>query len=169
MTLKSIFAFIAVGALGACSGIASDGTTADGNRCAAGTAAPKSEAGLDQTTLCIVSNGKVRRFTVEIARTTPEQAKGLMFRRELADDRGMIFPFPEPRMASFWMKNTVIPLDIIFIRADGKIENIAANTTPYSLDPVQSTAAVAAVLEVRGGLAAATGIKAGDTVKWTAE
>lgn len=90
-----------------------------------------------------------------------------MFRTELADDKGMIFPFADARMAGFWMKNTVIPLDIIFIRADGKIENIAANTTPYSTDPVELTAPVAAVLELRGGLTAELGIKPGDSVHWT--
>ena len=90
-----------------------------------------------------------------------------MFRTELADNAGMIFPFPEPRIASFWMKNTVIPLDIIFIRANGTIESIADNTTPYSTIPVEAGEPVVAVLELRGGLAAELGIAAGDTVKWT--
>ncbi|MGL5839939.1 MAG: DUF192 domain-containing protein [Sphingorhabdus sp.] len=153
--------------LAACNGIANGSNVRQPEDCVAGAPAPKSEAGMDQTILCIKTATAQRTFTVEIARTSAEQAKGLMFRRELADDRGMIFPFPESRMASFWMKNTVIPLDIIFIRADGIIENIAANTTPYSLDPVESTAPVAAVLEIRGGLAAAMGIRPGDIVRWT--
>jgi uncharacterized protein len=125
-----------------------------------------SEAGLSQVELCVTSQGKTRAFTVEVAATSQQQARGLMFRAELADDKGMIFPFGEPRMASFWMKNTPIPLDIIFVRADGKIENIAENTIPYSTDPVASTAPVAAVLELRGGLTAELGIVAGDTVRW---
>jgi uncharacterized membrane protein (UPF0127 family) len=89
-----------------------------------------------------------------------------MFRTELADNAGMVFPFPEPRVASFWMKNTVIPLDIIFVRADGTIESIAANTVPYSTTPVVAGEPVIAVLELRGGLAAELGIVAGDKVQW---
>jgi uncharacterized membrane protein (UPF0127 family) len=98
-----------------------------------------------------------------------EQAKGLMFRTALADNAGMVFPFPEPRMASFWMKNTVIPLDIIFVRTNGTIESIAENTIPYSTIPVASGEPVGAVLELRGGLSAELGISAGDKVKWTAK
>lgn len=152
-----------------CSGLnAGGGGSAQAKGCTPGTVLENSEAGLEQTTLCISSGKKSHAFTVEIARTPPQQARGLMFRTELADNRGMIFPFNETRMASFWMKNTVIPLDIIFVRDDGRIENIAANTIPYSTDPVESTAAVAAVLELRGGLAAELGIKPGDKVRWTA-
>ncbi len=134
--------------------------------CPAGQAAGTSPAGLNQTTLCIISKNKVRRYTIEIASTEAQQEQGLMYRNDLADDAGMIFPFPDNRYASFWMKNTVIPLDIIFIRADGKIENIAENAVPYSLDPIYSTAKVASVLELRGGLTGELGIKAGDEVYW---
>ncbi len=81
----------------------------------------------------------------------------------------MLFPFDEPRIASFWMKNTLIPLDIIFVAPDGKILNIAQQTTPYSLEPVLSIAPVGAVLELRGGLTAQLGIKAGDTVYWNTQ
>jgi uncharacterized membrane protein (UPF0127 family) len=116
--------------------------------------------------LCISSAKTTRAFNVEVAETSAQQAKGLMFRTELADNAGMIFPFPEPRIASFWMKNTVIPLDIIFIRANGTIESIADNTIPYSTIPVEAGEPVVAVLELRGGLAAELGIAAGDTVKW---
>jgi uncharacterized protein len=161
---------MATAMLSACGGMASSGSTAKSEalQCMPGVAFGTSEAGLEQSSLCIASNGKTHGFTVEVAATSPQQARGLMFRTALKDDRGMIFPFPEARMASFWMKNTVIPLDIIFIRADGRIENIAANTTPYSTDPVESTAPVVAVLELRGGLAAERGIKPGDMVRWTA-
>jgi uncharacterized protein len=134
--------------------------------CQPGEAQGASEAGLAQVELCIQTASKTRSFIVEIAETSPQQAKGMMFRTELSDDRGMIFPFREKRMASFWMKNTVIPLDIIFIREDGSIENIAENTIPYSTDPVQSTAPVSAVLELRGGLTSELGITAGDKVRW---
>jgi uncharacterized membrane protein (UPF0127 family) len=78
----------------------------------------------------------------------------------------MIFPFDAPRDAAFWMKNTLIPLDMIFVRADGSIANIAANTVPLSLDPVPSDGPVKAVLEIAGGRAAELGIKPGDKVAW---
>ena len=126
----------------------------------------QSPAGLDQVPLTIASNGRTHRFTVEVARTSEEQAMGLMYRTALAPDRGMIFPFDPPRPASFWMRNTLIPLDMIFVRADGSIANIAANTVPYSEEPVPSDGPVAAVLEIAGGRAAELGIKPGDKVKW---
>jgi len=128
----------------------------------------RSPAGLEQVPLTITSGKKTHRFTVELARTAEEQAMGLMNRSELAPDRGMVFPFEPPREASFWMKNTLIPLDMIFVRADGTIANIEANTVPLSLDPVFSAGAVAAVLEIAGGRAAELGIKPGDAVKWSA-
>jgi uncharacterized membrane protein (UPF0127 family) len=78
----------------------------------------------------------------------------------------MIFPHEPPRMASFWMKNTLIPLDIIFVRPDGTIANIAENTVPLSLEPVPSLEPVGAVLELAGGRTAELGIKAGDKVEW---
>lgn len=89
-----------------------------------------------------------------------------MNRQSLAPDRGMIFPFDEQRVASFWMKNTLIPLDMVFVRSDGSIANIEANTVPLSLEPVYSAEPVAAVLEIAGGRAAELGIKPGDKVKW---
>ncbi len=89
-----------------------------------------------------------------------------MNRSALAPDRGMIFPFEPPRPASFWMKNTLIPLDMIFIRADGSIANVEANTVPLSLEPVNSVGQVQAVLEIAGGRAAELGIEAGDKVEW---
>ncbi|HEY5459235.1 MAG TPA: DUF192 domain-containing protein [Sphingomicrobium sp.] len=126
----------------------------------------QSPAGLEQLRLTIASNGKKNPFTVEVARSTEEQAQGLMYRSSLAADRGMIFPFDTPRQASFWMKNTLIPLDMIFIRADGSIANIEANTVPLSLQPVYSEGDVAAVLEIAGGRSAELGITAGDKVDW---
>ncbi|GAA0484610.1 hypothetical protein GCM10009096_29040 [Parasphingorhabdus litoris] len=125
-----------------------------------------SEAGLKEISLTVRSGSTAHIFTVELAKTPQEQARGLMFRTDLKPDRGMIFPFDRERMASFWMKNTVIPLDIIFIRSDGTIESIAANTTPYSLEPVQSGEPVTAVLEIAGGRADELGISAGDKVDW---
>jgi uncharacterized protein len=154
--------------LGACASQANSGPTpqqASGG-CDAGKVQPRSEAGLEQVTLCLRSGRKTHRFTAEMALTGQQQQQGMMFRTALADDKAMLFPFREQRVASFWMKNTLIPLDIIFIAGDGKIVNIAENATPYSLDPVQSTAPVMAVLELRGGLTAQMGIKAGDKVSW---
>jgi uncharacterized membrane protein (UPF0127 family) len=112
------------------------------------------------------ASGAVHKFTVEVARSPEEQNTGLMNRASLAPDRGMIFPHEPPRMASFWMKNTLIPLDIIFVRTDGTIVNIAENTVPLSLDPVPSLEPVGAVLELAGGRTAELGIKAGDKVEW---
>jgi uncharacterized membrane protein (UPF0127 family) len=127
----------------------------------------RSPAGLDQVPLTITTtSGKTHRFTVEVARTEAEQAQGLMNRQTLAPDRGMVFPYDPPRQASFWMKNTLIPLDIIFIRADGTIARIEANTVPLSLDPVASGEPVATVLELAGGRAAELGITPGAKVVW---
>ncbi len=127
----------------------------------------RSAAGLEQVPLTIrTAAGAEHRFTVEVARSQEEQAQGLMNRSTLAPDRGMIFPMQPPRQASFWMKNTLIPLDIIFVRADGTIANIAENTVPLSLDPVLSTEPVGAVLELAGGRTAELGIRAGDRVRW---
>ena len=123
-------------------------------------------SGLPLAPLEIRSDGKVHRFTVELARTPDEQAYGLMHRTKLGPDEGMLFPFPQPRPASFWMKNTLIPLDMIFIRADGSIARIAANTTPHSLESVGVGEPVAAVLELRGGRAAELDIDEDARVSW---
>ena len=95
----------------------------------------RSPAGLEQVPLTINSANGKHRFTVEVARTPEEQAQGLMFRKSVPPDRGMIFPYDPPVQVSFWMKNTLVPLDMVFIGPDGKIGRIAANTTPMSLDP----------------------------------
>ena len=105
-------------------------------------------------------------FDVEIADDNAERAQGLMFRQSLDPDRGMIFPRTPPEDATFWMKNTLIPLDMLFIREDGTIARIAENTVPMSLDPVPSLEPVAAVLEIAGGRSAELGIKPGDKVSW---
>lgn len=105
-------------------------------------------------------------FDVETAITPEEQRRGLMFRESLPENGGMIFPFEFPRLASFWMRNTMIPLDMIFIRADGVITNIARETEPYTLDSYYSTEPVIAVLEIDGGRSAELGIDAGDRVSW---
>jgi hypothetical protein len=123
-------------------------------------------SGLPLIPLEIRSGGRTHLFMVEVARTEGEQAYGLMNRTRLGPDEGMIFPFSTPRRASFWMKDTLIPLDMIFIRADGSIARIAASTTPRSLSPVAVGEPVAAVLEIAGGRAAALGITSTARVSW---
>jgi uncharacterized membrane protein (UPF0127 family) len=127
---------------------------------------PRAPSGLDQTILTIESGGRSRRFTVEVARTEQQQSQGLMGRRSLAGDRGMLFPFDPPRAAHFWMRNTLIPLDMIFIRTDGTIARIAANTVPLSEELVGVEEELSAVLELRGGRSAELGIREGDRVSW---
>jgi uncharacterized protein len=117
--------------------------------------------------LTITQGTTVHRFTVEVARTPEEQSRGLMFRTALAADRGMLFPYDPPRYASFWMRNTLIPLDMIFVRSDGTIDRIAENTVPRDETPVASGGQVVAVLELAGGSAARLGIDEGATVRWT--
>ena len=108
----------------------------------------------------LTGDGRVS-FAVELALTPEAQSRGLMFRPELAGDAGMLFVYPTPRTARFWMKNTMIPLDMIFLRDDGTVANVAAETRPYSRTPHASEGAVRAVLEINGGLAAELGIGPG--------
>jgi uncharacterized membrane protein (UPF0127 family) len=116
--------------------------------------------------LIITANGKPHRFDVEIALTKEEQAKGLMFRKSLAPNGGMVFPMSPPRTASFWMENTFIPLDMLFVRTDGTIALLAANTKPYSREPVSAGVPVAGIVELAGGRAAELGIDDKATVQW---
>lgn len=111
-----------------------------------------------------LADGTEHIFRSEMAMTQQQQAQGMMFRTQMAGDEGMLFIFGEIRRASFWMRNTLIPLDIIFVRANGRIANIAANATPETDTSRRSTGRVAAVLEIPGGRAAELGIKAGDLV-----
>lgn len=108
----------------------------------------------------------VRNFRVEVARTDEEQQRGLMFRTGLPEDGGMLFPSDTAIPRSFWMKNTMISLDLIFIREDGSIARIAEEAVPQTLDPIASGEPVIAVLEIAGGKSAALGIAEGDRVSW---
>lgn len=121
-------------------------------------------AAADPNTLEIVSKTGVHVFTVEIAANDEQRAQGLMHRKELPEGRGMLFDFQREQEVSFWMKNTYMPLDMIFIRGDGRILRIAAETTPLSTEPVPSRGPVRAVLEVIGGTAHKLGIAPGDRV-----
>lgn len=137
------------------------------SQAAAAAAAVHPVSGLKVIDLVVERGGKRIPFKVELADTPEAQARGLMFRQSLGDFEGMIFPSDVPEARSFWMKNTPLSLDIIFIGPDGRILNIAANTVPYSLDSVRSLGPAGAVLELRAGRAATLGIVAGDKVSWT--
>ena len=126
----------------------------------------KAPSGLDLATLTVESGDRRHVFTVEMARTEPQQAQGLMNRRALAPDAGMLFPFDPPRPASFWMRNTLIPLDLIFIRPDGTIARVATGV-PLSEEPIEVGEPLTAVLEIPGGRAAQLRIGVGDRVSWS--
>jgi len=117
-----------------------------------------------QDTLEIASKTGVHAFAVEIAETEAEREKGLMFRKELPEGRGMLFDFHREQEVGFWMQNTYIPLDMIFIRGDGRILRIAENTEPLSTRIIPSNGPVRWVLEVIGGTASKLGIAPGDRV-----
>jgi uncharacterized membrane protein (UPF0127 family) len=110
--------------------------------------------------------GREITFEVEIADTPAKRELGLQYRRELAADRGMIFLFPYEAEQTFWMKNTPIPLDMIFINSDRRIVGIAEQAVPFSLDPRSVGRASQFVLEVNGGLSKRYGVKAGDSVRF---
>ncbi|MFN4277753.1 MAG: DUF192 domain-containing protein [Ferrovibrio sp.] len=121
---------------------------------------------LPQSELVIVTSGKgPQRFTVELADNDQSRARGMMFRQSMAPDAGMLFDFKQEQMASFWMRNTLIPLDMIFIKADGTILNIHQRAIPRDETGINSTGPVRAVLEVNGGTASRLGIKPGDRVQ----
>jgi len=119
---------------------------------------------LPSTSVMIDTRHGSARFVVEVAADEDSRMQGLMFRTKLAPNAGMLFDFPDVRFRSFWMKNTVLPLDILFLRADGTISSIAANARPYSEKDIPSQEPVRAVLEINGGRAAALGIVPGGKV-----
>lgn len=125
------------------------------------------QTGLERIPLIIRSGDQTHRFTVEVAATEKQQAIGMMFRESIGPTEGMLFPYPTPRPLTFWMQNTLIPLDIIFIRADGSIARIVENATPLSLAQIESGEPAIAVLELAGGRAADLGIRVGDQVTWS--
>ena len=127
-------------------------------------ATDKGEDKLPVTSIVIDSAHGPVRFQAEVAADPASQEKGLMFRKSLPPNAGMLFDFHTPDFQTFWMKNTVIPLDMIFIRADGTISSIAPNTTPQSETPIPSYEPVRAVLEINGGRSAQLGIEPGERV-----
>jgi len=108
--------------------------------------------------------GALHRFNVEVAATPETRAEGLMFREELPEDAGMLFIYASPGPVGFWMKNTPLPLDMLFIDRSGEILAIHANAVPYSEDVIYAEMPVKSVLEINGGRAAALGIQPGDRV-----
>ena len=165
--LKALAAFAGGAALVACSPQTQAGAASEPTESAPAPAASVHPvSGLAVIPLTVTSGDERIAFSVEVADTPEAQARGLMFRTELGDNEGMIFPYDGTRAQSFWMKNTPLPLDIIYIGPDRRISNIAAETEPYSLDPVYSVGPVLGVLELRGGRAAALGIEPGDLVEW---
>jgi uncharacterized protein len=127
-----------------------------------------------QTTACqaqpkvtiATKEGRELTFQVEVADTPTKRELGLQYRRDLAADRGMIFLFPTESEHTFWMKNTPIPLDMIFINSDGKIVGIVEQAVPFSLDSRAVPAASRFVLELNGGIAKRNGIKIGDSIRF---
>ena len=115
-------------------------------------------------TIEIVSGSGVHAFAVELATTDAERERGLMFRKELPDGQGMLFDFQRDQPVAFWMHNTYLSLDMMFIRSDGRIMRIEENAKPESDDLIPSGSPVRAVLEVIGGSSRRLGIKPGDRV-----
>ena len=120
-------------------------------------------AAADDSRLVLVTGTGRHPFTVEVARTEAQRAKGLMFRRSMPQNAGMLFDFEVERNVSMWMKNTYIPLDMVFFRADGTVLSIARDTTPFSEEPIPSGGPARAVLELNAGTAARIGLAPGDT------
>jgi uncharacterized membrane protein (UPF0127 family) len=118
-----------------------------------------------QPALDIDTSHGPQHFTVEVVTTPEEQAHGLMFRKTLAPDAGMLFAFGGDAPRAFWMKNTILPLDMIFIRSTGEIVAIAEHTVPYSLRTIAPHEPAAAVLELNAGTVERLGIKRGDRVR----
>jgi uncharacterized membrane protein (UPF0127 family) len=130
------------------------------------TAPPLDLATFAQSSVDIGTAAHRQHFDVWIADTPARQTQGLMFVRDLPASRGMLFPEPEPRPTAFWMKNTYIQLDMLFIGPDHRIAKIAARAPPLSLDTINSDGPVIAVLEIKGGEAQRRGIRVGDPVSW---
>ena len=144
-------------------GIASTG--AGGSARAQSAVAPHGEPQhLATETLVVHTSHGPQPFKVQFADTEQTREMGLMFRKDMPAGEGMIFEFFQPQPVAFWMRNTILPLDIIFISQDGRILNIAANARPFDETPLPSSDDARAVLEINAGLAARLGIKAGDKI-----
>lgn len=127
-------------------------------------AAAEEPAFASDSLVILTQQGAEHAFTVELALTPQQRAHGLMFRREMAADAGMLFLFAREAPRSFWMKNTYLPLDILYLDREGRIVSIAADTTPLSETPIPSGEPAMGVLELNAGTAARLGIAPGDRV-----
>ena len=122
----------------------------------------QAQAVLPRVAVTLVTASGQHRYRAELAATPEQQAAGLMFRTTMARGDAMIFPFVPARPASFWMENTVLPLDLVFVGADHRVLNIAADAVPYSRALIPSAGPAAAVIELNAGEAARIGLKPGD-------
>ncbi len=130
-------------------------------------AAPLDLSSFPRTELTVrPAQGAPQHFRVWVADTAQRSQQGLMFVRDLPESQGMVFPLTPPRIENMWMKNTYIELDMLFVDARGKVARIVERAHPLSLDTITSGGPVAAVVELKGGLAAKLGFKVGDTVSW---
>lgn len=123
------------------------------------------QTGLAKSRLTIATPSGIRTFTVELANTPNSREIGMMWRTNVGRSEGMLFQFPAAHRLSFWMKNTMIPLDIIYVRADGRILQINRNAEPFSLTPIPSREPAIAVLEIGGGESDRQGIAVGQTIR----
>jgi len=124
---------------------------------------------VEKVPVLIHAGGSTYKFNAEIADTADERSQGLMYREHLDPNEGMLFLYPAAKPVAFWMKNTPLPLDMLFIDAEGKIINVAAMAKPFDTSPISSDGPAIAVFEILGGSAGQLGIQAGDKVEWPAQ
>jgi uncharacterized membrane protein (UPF0127 family) len=132
---------------------------------AAAVRAQEPEIVFPKSSLVIVTGAKELRFDIEMATTEAQRQRGLMYRKRLGPYEGMLFDFQQEQPVSFWMKNTLIPLDMVFIAGDGTVKHVHANAVPHSTETIPSQFPVRGVLEINGGSARLLGIKPGDKVR----